>query len=441
MLTLRFWTLVAILALLNLTEALQFCRVEAKRTDLCFAVASYKNHTTKAKDVSLHFSARFEGRNGWAAFGLGSKMAGSLIFVMYPGDQDGDVTTSVRSTPGHFPPMVIKTSDVPDIHVTRTWVDPNGAHNVLYTCYDCESWTASDLDVDSEKQPWIWSSNFMQDTRSDDPELMLNMHTDRGVARLNMKSSYEKHPEEAVVAQVSEPRVTVNEATKKKHHKHKTFGLVSIHGFLLTVSFMSLSGGILAIRSGMVNSFKMHWVVQSTAGGAIVLGCLIGIWLSISHGGHFSSFHQIIGLAILPGMIAQGLLGYWHHVKYVKLGRRTAISNYHVWVGRGVLAVGNINVGLGLKLAHASATAFYLWFGSLCLQLTILIPMWYFWAKGLTIMDVVKTGELRRKRGADPEGVAAEYASVEQDPFIVDDDDLDDELDVGGVKGRDLEMR
>lgn len=56
-------------------------------------------------------------------------------------------------------------------------------------------------------------------------------------------------------------------------------------------------------------------------------------------------------------------------------------------------------------------------------------------------MDVVKTGELRRKRGADPEGVAAEYASVEQDPFIVDDDDLDDELDAGGVKGRDLEMR
>lgn len=227
-----------------------------------------------------------------------------------------DVTTSVRSTPGHFPPMVIKTSDVPDIHVTRTWVDLNGAHNVLYTCYDCESWTASDLDVDSEKQPWIWSSNFMQDTRSDDPELMLNMHTDRGtcpkpnqsrehvprsilmrplgVARLNMKSSYEKHPEEAVVAQVSEPRVTVNEATKKKHHKHKTFGLVSIHGFLLTVSFMSLSGGILAIRSGMVNSFKMHWVVQSTAGGAIVLGCLMGIWLSISVSDSLTSIFRLV---------------------------------------------------------------------------------------------------------------------------------------------------
>lgn len=96
-----------------------------------------------------------------------------------------------------------------------------------------------------------------------------------------MEFSYEKHADEAVVAQVSSDRVTINQ-TKKKHHKHKTFGLVSIHGFLLTVSFMSLSGGILAIRSGIGNSFKMHWVVQSVAGGAIVLGCLMGVWLSIS---------------------------------------------------------------------------------------------------------------------------------------------------------------
>jgi len=87
---------------------------------------------------------------------------------------------SIRSTPGHFPPMVTMTTNVPIVHVTRTWVDPDGLHNAQMMCYDCESWTSSDLDVDSSKQSWIWSSNFMQNTRSDDPELMLNMHTDRG---------------------------------------------------------------------------------------------------------------------------------------------------------------------------------------------------------------------------------------------------------------------
>ena len=42
------------------------------------------------------------------------------------------------------------------------------------------------------------------------------------------------------------------------------------------------------------------------------------------------------------------------------------------------------------------------------------------------------------KSGDDTE-LAAEYSTVEQDPFIVDDDDLDDEDGIAG-KGRDLEM-
>lgn len=67
--------------------------------------------------------------------------------------------------------------------------------------------------------------------------------------------------------------------------------------------------------------------------------------------------------------------------------------------------------------------------------------MWYFWAKGLTITDVLSGKKLAGKGGLDETGAPPEYLSVEQDPFIVDDDDLDDELDVGGIKGRDLEMR
>lgn len=94
-----------------------------------------------------------------------------------------------------------------------------------------------------------------------------------------METSYHKHADGPVVAQVQDMRITMS---KKKHHKHKAFGLVSIHGFLLSISFMSLSVGILAIRSGISNSFKTHWVIQTVAGASIVVGCLIGIWLSIS---------------------------------------------------------------------------------------------------------------------------------------------------------------
>lgn len=57
-------------------------------------------------------------------------------------------------------------------------------------------------------------------------------------------------------------------------------------------------------------------------------------------------------------------------------------------------------------------------------------------------MDVLKLkqGDAGRKGSVEGLGQGAQYASVEQDPFIVDDDELEEELDMG-VKGRDLEMR
>src|SRR6187402_292582 len=103
-----------------------------------------------------------------------------------------------------------------------------------------------------------------------------------GIAHLDMASTYQEHGA-VVVAQVSDDRVTI-QTKKKKHHKHSAFGIVSIHGFLLAISFMSVSGGILAIRSGISNSFKTHWVIQTVAGGAIVLGCLLGILISFRVG-------------------------------------------------------------------------------------------------------------------------------------------------------------
>jgi hypothetical protein len=66
----------------------------------------------------------------------------------------------------------------------------------------------------------------------------------------------------------------------KEHHKHSIFGLVSLHGFLLAFGFFALTFGALGIRSGLSNSYKVHWVIQTSAGSAIVLGCLMGIYIS-----------------------------------------------------------------------------------------------------------------------------------------------------------------
>jgi hypothetical protein len=84
-------------------------------TDLCVAFASHTNTSSDDKDLYLRMSARFNNRAGWAAFGWGAAMSGSLMFTMYSGAQDGgmhsqlitqscslttaiDVTVGVRSS-------------------------------------------------------------------------------------------------------------------------------------------------------------------------------------------------------------------------------------------------------------------------------------------------------------------------------------------------------
>lgn len=86
------WVTVAVLAgiISSVTAVqLQYCRVdESLRTDQCLAISTFHNSTTNANDFYLLVSAKFENRKGYAAFGTGSTMDGSLMFVLYPGAQD-----------------------------------------------------------------------------------------------------------------------------------------------------------------------------------------------------------------------------------------------------------------------------------------------------------------------------------------------------------------
>ena len=53
-------------------------------------------------------------------------------------------------------------------------------------------------------------------------------------------------------------------------------------------------------------------------------------------------------------MFFQPILGYIHHLVYVRSQRRTWWAVAHVWYGRALIILGAINGGLGLKLAANS---------------------------------------------------------------------------------------
>jgi hypothetical protein len=73
-----------------LASPLQYCRVyEPQGTDQCLAISTYHNETSIANDFYLLISAKFVDRRGFAAFGTGTTMDGSLMFVIYPGENEG----------------------------------------------------------------------------------------------------------------------------------------------------------------------------------------------------------------------------------------------------------------------------------------------------------------------------------------------------------------
>lgn len=63
--------------------------------------------------------------------------------------------------------------------------------------------------------------------------------------------------------------------------------------------------------------------------------------------------HLVLGVLILAAFLVQPFLGLIHHQRFKKIGRRTAWSHLHLWIGRVGITLGIINGGLGLWVAAA----------------------------------------------------------------------------------------
>ena len=71
-------------------------------------------------------------------------------------------------------------------------------------------------------------------------------------------------------------------------------------------------------------------------------------------------------------MVIQPVLGFLHHSHYKKYTARGAVSYVHIWYGRILIALGIINGGLGLQLAHAPTA-----FTAVYIVLTIIVTIFY----------------------------------------------------------------
>jgi hypothetical protein len=65
---------------------------------------------------------------------------------------------------------------------------------------------------------------------------------------------------------------------------------------------------------------------------------------------HFNSQHQVLGFILVAGLIAQPIVGYLHHRRFMRIGQRGRLSVAHRWAGRILMVLALINGLLCVRL-------------------------------------------------------------------------------------------
>lgn len=358
-------------------EPVQYCKFgNSDEVDFCMGLTMHQNLTTNSHDLYLSMThTRYGGYNtGWTAIGAGSSMAGSLMFIIY-GDPLGSEPpfVSIRGSTGHSQPQLItrEASGGLDIRVLRSsWMPVTGSFTpdspsytarVFLVCYSCHLWPGIQIDANSPSQPWIWAWNKAQafSVYNYDTELQMHKHHAGaggwGNFYVDMAKSINTAPNPPSVPPIRPEVAALGTSDMPMHGKGGIRNILKrvlnpvwhLHGLLMGVAFLLLfPAGIIAMRSGSAKSFKYHWVLQLLASLLTGLGVITGLLLTEG----ISTVHQAQGLAIGTSICIQSVLGWRHHVGFLKIHQRTWISHGHIWLGRAIILAGWSNLVTGLWL-------------------------------------------------------------------------------------------
>ena len=334
------------------------------------------------------------------------------MFVTYGDPAAGPLTTSIRTATGHHmpTPFLEASTDgaaVPDVRIVDAAMEPyvdelntGNADGFTHTdrkhivCYGCNAWGGVAIDPLSSAQPFIWASSRRQDFGGDfADDVHLDMHqmgavgfwwADLSASATSTPEFGKVNPEydEYQTTQIrpsGEPQAnpyapTGDTTTDAKEGPPKDdpvpgtaadtpppppkywpganipISMLHLHGLLMSISFLVLFPiGTLFIRSGHARAFNYHWTTQALAAILVGIGAVIGVVLSYS----FSAVHQFLGFAIVGSLALQTVLGWRRHGdrdRNLKREIRGWVGVGHIWLGRGVMGAGWLNLLLGLTL-------------------------------------------------------------------------------------------
>lgn len=129
-----------------------------------------------AQNTDLYFHFEAPAKNvAWAGFGMGGRMDGSLMFIVYrPSDNSGEPTLSPRIASGHNMPEFTK-----DVNVTLLAGSDiaNDRFVANFHCHNCRNWDGGQVDATSSNAPFIYAIGPNTDLTSDDTSATIGQHS------------------------------------------------------------------------------------------------------------------------------------------------------------------------------------------------------------------------------------------------------------------------
>jgi hypothetical protein len=451
------------------SQTIQFCRQDdALSLDFCMAATPYQNATFASTDLYITITRNQSSIDGWLGVGIGPSMTGSLMFIMH-------VKTSIRKGIGHHQPTELSAMDLadyPDIRVLRSAYSdqqpPSSATEqqakprtatANIVIYSFPLWPSTSIDPASPSQPWIWAHNPTQRVTAHDG---LGMHShDKGVGYGFFWTDFKTALSTAVASPSPPPFPTPDVfrpshlSTEKAPAIYRLGGpqirnwMFHLHGLLASLATLLLYPlGALLLRTSDPRAFNFHWTTQAFASVLLGLGAMLGWILSR----RIELVHQVVGLVVVGCVVAQVVLGWRHHVGFLRRGGKGGpgwMGRVHVWMGRGLLATGWVNVLLGLKARSYGFLTFVAVGILILVEAGVMIRVLGF-RRGATSSSSFKTKGLgitgARQRGAAEsggDGLGEEYFElVGHDDDLAEeeeDDDVDENYDEDGRLKADVE--
>ncbi|PFH61151.1 hypothetical protein XA68_18101 [Ophiocordyceps unilateralis] len=311
---------------------------------VCFrwAVPSNDSSTSGTNDVIFQLQAPTSYR--WVALGIGSQMRDADMFVVYASGSD-NVTLSTRRGTGHRPPQYMERSDV-------ELVEGSGINNGLMTanvrCSGCNS-----LDLAGPTE-WIAAWQGGDPINSQSPSAPIAMHDGFNSFSINMATAGGVTNRAPFFGPDGSSGNAGGDAVGPvSRRRGPRLGLA--HGVLMSVLFI-FGFPVGSMLMPLFGNWLLHAVWQVITFLGMWAGFGIGYHIAQRSGILFAGPHTTLGTCVCALMCLQPILGYLHHMYFLKYQTRGPVSYAHIWYGRCLMILGLVNGGLGIKLTGSNRT-------------------------------------------------------------------------------------